>query len=111
MCDIDCHIKTLAFSSMTFQTANRASRTAVLCGWLLGERSPGGEGRLGAEPGVDEADSAAEQSQPRRGLSRDHSLPVPSAAAAGMRDCASVRSCRCWGVLLKCLEYIFGIDW
>lgn len=82
---------------MTFQTADGASRAAVLCGWFLGGRSPGGEGRLWAEPGVDEAGPTAEQSQPQRGLRRDRSLPVPSAAAAGMLDCVSVCSCRCWG--------------
>lgn len=68
---------------MFFQTADGASRAALLCGWFVGQRGSGGEGRLGADPGLEQADPAAEQSQPRRGLRCDCRLPVSSAAAAG----------------------------
>lgn len=79
---------------MSFQTADGA---ALLCGRFLGQRGPGGEGRLGADPGVEQAGPAAEQSQPHRGLHCDRCLPVSSAAAAG--TAASGWCCRA-----QCIE-------
>lgn len=68
---------------MSSQAADRARGAALLCGRIVGQRGSGGEGRLGADPGLEQADPTAEQGQPRRGLHCDHGLPVPSAAAAG----------------------------
>lgn len=75
---------------MFLQTADRASRAALLRGWFVGQRGSGGEGRLGADPGLEQADPAAEQSQPRRGLCCDRCLPVSSAASAGTPTPAEV---------------------
>ncbi|XP_074520060.1 essential meiotic structure-specific endonuclease subunit 2 isoform X3 [Halichoeres trimaculatus] len=72
------------WQEVTDHTAHRASRAALLRGWLLGQRGPGGEGRLRAGAGLEQTDPAAEQSQPRRGLSCDCGVPVASAAPAGV---------------------------
>ncbi len=76
---------------MFFQAADGASRAALLCGRFVGQRGSGGERRFGTAPGVEQADPAAEQSEPCRGLRCDRSLPVTSAAAAGTAECSSVR--------------------
>lgn len=49
----------------------------------MGQRSAGGEGWLWVDPGLEEADPAAEQSQSCSSLGCDRSLPVSSATAAG----------------------------
>lgn len=49
----------------------------------MGQRGAGGEGWLWVDPGLEEADPAAEQSQSCSGLGCDHGLPVSLATAAG----------------------------
>lgn len=48
--------------SFVFQTADRASRAAVLPGGFLGQWSSCGERWIRADPGVEESAPAAEQS-------------------------------------------------
>ncbi|XP_049915156.1 probable crossover junction endonuclease EME2 isoform X3 [Epinephelus moara] len=68
------------------ETANGASRAALLRGRFMGQRGSCRAGRLGADPGLEQADPAAEQSQPCCGLHCDSSLSVSSATAAGIPE-------------------------
>lgn len=48
--------------SMSSQTPDRTSRAALLRGRFVGQRGSGREGRLGADPGLEQTDPTAEQS-------------------------------------------------
>lgn len=93
---------------MSLQTADGAGGVALLCGRFVGQWSSGREGRLGAEPGLEQADPTAEQSQSRCGLHCDCSLPVSSAAAAGTTECTSVWSCRASAGVIPTFSHLFA---
>ncbi|XP_061823647.1 uncharacterized protein [Nerophis lumbriciformis] len=62
------------------------SGAALLCGRLLGQRGPRGEGRLRVETRVEQTDPTAEQSESGCGVLCERRLPVASTAAAGVHS-------------------------
>lgn len=78
---------------MLLQTPDRGSRTALLRGWLMGQWGSGREGWLRPDSGLEQADPAAEQSQPCCGLCCDRVLSISPAAATGEETLWSDKVC------------------